>query len=168
MVKEISIQIRSRPSFHVRFQYSVFTKLCRMNTSYEPKIRVSIKYPHICQSCCLQIFHPCFASSLCRSCELSHSMYVFMLPQFCTSYLCQSAWAGKKTGRTDCSSNISTEQNNVNLPKYRRKKIPGKNTSPKSLQMDICSQRFNDAIHPSVIQKEVKKLKKKIQGSISE
>lgn len=79
-----------------------------------------------------------------------------------------SVCLGREENWTDCSSNISTEQNNVDLPKYRRKKIPGKNASPTSLQMDICSQCFNDAIHPSVIQKEVKKLEKKIQGSISE
>lgn len=83
-----------------------------------------VKYPHICQSCCLQIFHPCFASSLCRSCEFSHSMCSCCLNS--APVISLLVCLGREENWTDCSSEISTEQNNVNLPKYRRKKIRGK------------------------------------------
>lgn len=44
------------------------------------------------------------------------------------------------------------------------KNLPVKNTMLTSLQTDICLQRFNDATHPSVIQKFNKNLLKNYRG----
>lgn len=135
-----------------------------MNTSYEPKLRVSNIPTSVSPAACkysILTLHLVYAEAMNFHIPCVHAASIL-------HQLSLSVCLGREENWTDCSSNISTEQNNVNLPKYRRKKIPGKNTSATSLQMDICSQRFNDAIHPSVIQKEVKKLKKKIQRSISE